>query len=64
MIISELNGLYWEPVRFLVYGKRNIYSPLYLVSILGLTTVIEGCISQDLDQGVGQSWGKREETRN
>jgi len=50
-----------EPVRFLVYRKRNIYSPLYLISVLGLTTVIEGDLSEGPDQDVGQNWGKREE---
>lgn len=35
--------VFWgEPVRFLVYRKSNIYSPLYLISVLGFTTVIEG----------------------
>ena len=35
--------VFWgEPVRFLVYRESNIYSPLYLISVLGFITVIEG----------------------
>lgn len=73
LTISELNGLFGITckrgmktltVRVLVYRNRNVYSPLYLISILGFTTVIEGDLNEGPDQGVGQSWGKREEPGN